>query len=52
VGYPIDRGLLAAGMNVNVWDVSEAIAAIVATRKPVDRLALIDPTMDLASLVK
>jgi hypothetical protein len=39
-------------MNVNIWDVSETIAAIVATRRVVDRAALIDPAVDLTSLLE
>ena len=52
IAFWLKDGLLAAGMNVNVWDVSETIASIVAARQPVDRAALIDPAVDLASLVK
>lgn len=52
IAFWLKDGLLSAGMNVNVWDVSETIAAIVAARQPVDRETLIDPAVDLASLVK
>jgi 3-phenylpropionate/trans-cinnamate dioxygenase ferredoxin reductase subunit len=52
IAFWLKDGLLAAGMNVNVWDVSETIAAIVAARQPVDRVALTDPAVDLASLIK
>lgn len=52
MAFWLKDGLLAAGMNVNVWDVSETIASIVAARQPVDRDALIDPAVDLASLLK
>jgi 3-phenylpropionate/trans-cinnamate dioxygenase ferredoxin reductase subunit len=52
IAFWLKDGLPAAGMNVNVWDVSETIAAIVAAKRPVDRAALIDPAVDLASLVE
>lgn len=41
---------LLAGMNVNVWDVRDAIAGIVASGRPVDAAALADPGVDLADL--
>jgi len=52
IAFWLKDGRLAAGMNVNVWDISDTIAAIVAARLPVDREALIDPTVDLTSLAK
>ena len=42
---------LVAGMNVNIWEVSKTIATIVVGRAPVDRAALADPSVDLATLV-
>jgi 3-phenylpropionate/trans-cinnamate dioxygenase ferredoxin reductase subunit len=39
-----------AGMNVNIWDVNDAIAALVRAGKPVDRDALADPSVPLESL--
>jgi 3-phenylpropionate/trans-cinnamate dioxygenase ferredoxin reductase subunit len=47
----LDHGRVAAGMNINVWDVSDAIANLVASRQPVDARQLADPDVDLASLV-
>jgi 3-phenylpropionate/trans-cinnamate dioxygenase ferredoxin reductase subunit len=47
----LDAGVPVAGMNVNVWDVSESIAALVAARKAVDPAQLGDPNIDLASLL-
>jgi 3-phenylpropionate/trans-cinnamate dioxygenase ferredoxin reductase subunit len=52
IAFWLKAGSLAAGMNVNVWDVFETIAASVAAKQPVDRAALIDPAVDLASLVE
>jgi 3-phenylpropionate/trans-cinnamate dioxygenase ferredoxin reductase component len=39
-----------AGMNVNVWDVTEPIQALVRSGRPVDPVALADPAADLESL--
>jgi 3-phenylpropionate/trans-cinnamate dioxygenase ferredoxin reductase subunit len=40
-----------AGMNVNVWDVSDAIQALVRSGQPVNKAALSDPATPLESLV-
>ncbi|MGH8920664.1 MAG: NAD(P)/FAD-dependent oxidoreductase, partial [Actinomycetes bacterium] len=45
-------GRVAAGMNVNVWDVAEHIAALVAAQTPVDPDRLADPQVDLAILAE
>jgi 3-phenylpropionate/trans-cinnamate dioxygenase ferredoxin reductase component len=47
----LEAGVPVAGMNVNVWDVSEPIAALVAAKRQVDPTRLSDPDIDLASLV-
>jgi hypothetical protein len=39
-----------AGMNVNVWDVSNHIEAIVKAGRPVDVARLTDPSVPLESL--
>ena len=52
IAFWLKDGRLVAGMNVNIWDVSKTIAAIVASKRPVDRAALIDPATDLASLLE
>jgi 3-phenylpropionate/trans-cinnamate dioxygenase ferredoxin reductase subunit len=39
-----------AGMNVNVWDVTDAIRELVRRGKPVDTSALADPAISLESL--
>jgi 3-phenylpropionate/trans-cinnamate dioxygenase ferredoxin reductase subunit len=46
----LDAGVPVAGMNINVWDVSEPIAALVAAKRPVDPARLADPDIDLSSL--
>jgi 3-phenylpropionate/trans-cinnamate dioxygenase ferredoxin reductase subunit len=42
---------VVAGMNVNVWDVSETIGEIISRARTVDRSRLADPSVDLAGLV-
>jgi 3-phenylpropionate/trans-cinnamate dioxygenase ferredoxin reductase subunit len=39
-----------AGMNVNVWDVNDAIQGLVRGGQPVDKAALADPATPLDSL--
>ncbi len=43
-------GRVLAGMNVNIWDASDAIEALVRTGQPVDKNALRDPETPLESL--
>jgi 3-phenylpropionate/trans-cinnamate dioxygenase ferredoxin reductase component len=50
VVFWLDGGVPVAGMNVNVWDVSGPIAAVVGAKRPVDPVRLADPAIDLASL--
>jgi 3-phenylpropionate/trans-cinnamate dioxygenase ferredoxin reductase subunit len=45
-----DHGRVLAGMNVNVWDVNDAIQALVRSGQPVDVAALSDPGAPLESL--
>lgn len=47
----LDSGRVLAGMNVNVWDVADQIAELVASKRRVDPTLLADPTVDLATLV-
>jgi 3-phenylpropionate/trans-cinnamate dioxygenase ferredoxin reductase component len=44
-------GRVLAGMNVNVWDVNNAIQALVRASEPVDKAALADPGAPLESLL-
>jgi 3-phenylpropionate/trans-cinnamate dioxygenase ferredoxin reductase subunit len=46
-----DGGRVLAGMNVNVWDVTDAIQALVRSGRPVDKAALSDPEKSLDSLM-
>jgi 3-phenylpropionate/trans-cinnamate dioxygenase ferredoxin reductase component len=45
-----DDGRVLAGMNVNVWDVNDAVQALIRARRPVDKAALRDPSVPLESL--
>jgi 3-phenylpropionate/trans-cinnamate dioxygenase ferredoxin reductase subunit len=45
-----DGGRVLAGMNVNIWDVNDAIQALVRSGQPVDEAALADPDIPLESL--
>lgn len=42
---------MLAGMNVNVWDVTEPIQQLIRSRSQVDTEALADPHVPLDSLV-
>jgi 3-phenylpropionate/trans-cinnamate dioxygenase ferredoxin reductase subunit len=41
---------LVAGMNVNVWDISDPIQAIIAAGGAVDERRLLDPDVPIAEL--
>jgi 3-phenylpropionate/trans-cinnamate dioxygenase ferredoxin reductase subunit len=49
VAFWLQDGRVAAGMNVNVWDVAGKIANLVSSRRAVDPQALADPDVDLAT---
>jgi len=51
IAFWLGGGRVLAGMNVNVWDVNEAIQALVRAGRPVDSAALSDPETPLESLV-
>ena len=52
IAFWLEEGRLRAGMNVNVWDVTEPIATLVASRRHVDATSLSDPKVDLAELAQ
>ena len=41
---------VVAGMNVNVWDVTDAVKALIRSQRPVDRDRLADPAVPLEEL--
>jgi 3-phenylpropionate/trans-cinnamate dioxygenase ferredoxin reductase component len=51
IAFWLDSGRrVLAGMNVNIWDVNDAIQALVRSGQPVDPDALRDPAVDVAGL--
>jgi 3-phenylpropionate/trans-cinnamate dioxygenase ferredoxin reductase subunit len=50
VAFWVKDGRVAAGMNVNIWDVSGQISELVASRRVVDTKKLADPDVSLASV--
>jgi len=50
IAFWLRGGCVAAGMNVNVWDVNEHIQALIRAAKPVEAAALADPGTTLESL--
>ncbi|MBM7365536.1 NAD(P)/FAD-dependent oxidoreductase [Gordonia hydrophobica] len=46
-----DDGVVLAGMNVNIWDAGDDIAALVEARRPVDTATLADPAVPLGTLL-
>ena len=41
---------MVAAMNANIWDVGDALEALLRARPPVDEARLIDPDVDLVGL--
>ncbi|MFA7763274.1 NAD(P)/FAD-dependent oxidoreductase [Streptomyces sp. NRRL S-448] len=52
IAFWLSEGRVLAGMNVNVWDVTEHIQALIRSKTPVNREALADPSVPLESLVR
>jgi len=50
IAFWLRNGRVAAGMNVNVWDVNEEIRALIGSRQIVDVAKLTDPDTPLESL--
>jgi 3-phenylpropionate/trans-cinnamate dioxygenase ferredoxin reductase component len=50
VAFWLKDGRVLAGMNVNVWDVTDPIQALVRSRQPVDRARLLDSDVALDEL--
>jgi 3-phenylpropionate/trans-cinnamate dioxygenase ferredoxin reductase subunit len=50
IAFWLEGGRVLAGMNVNVWDVTDPIQALVRSARHVDRAALADTGTDLTEL--
>jgi 3-phenylpropionate/trans-cinnamate dioxygenase ferredoxin reductase component len=50
VAFWVKDGRVAAGMNVNIWDVSGEISALVASRRLIDINRLADPEVPLGEI--
>lgn len=51
IAFWVKEGRVLAGMNVNVWDVTDTVQALIGSRTTVDTDALADPHVPLESLV-
>jgi 3-phenylpropionate/trans-cinnamate dioxygenase ferredoxin reductase subunit len=51
IAFWLSQGRLLAGMNVNVWDVSEQIGRLISAGDPVDPDRLADPAIPLENTV-
>ncbi|MFJ5829729.1 NAD(P)/FAD-dependent oxidoreductase [Streptomyces sp. NPDC093089] len=51
IAFWLKEGRVLAGMNVNVWDVTEPIQQLIRSRTAVDPDALADPSVPLESLI-
>ena len=52
VAFWLHRGHVVAGMNVNVWDVTEPIRALIQSGEQVDASRLSDPAIPLTRLLR
>ena len=52
VAFWLRDDIVMAGMNVNVWEVTDAIQHLIALRHPVDRHRLADPDVPLSTLAQ
>ena len=50
IAFWLSGGAVVAGMNVNVWDVSDDIQALIRAKRPVDPARLADPDLPLTDL--
>jgi NADPH-dependent 2,4-dienoyl-CoA reductase/sulfur reductase-like enzyme len=50
IAFWLSGGAVVAGMNVNVWDVSDDIQALIRSRRPIDIPRLTDPATPLTNL--
>jgi len=52
IAFWLRDGRVAAGMNVNVWDVNADVEALIRSGAKVDAGALADPDVPLATLLE
>lgn len=52
IAFWLHEGRVLAGMNVNVWDVTEQIQHLIRSGRPVDPEALSDPSVPLTSFLE
>jgi 3-phenylpropionate/trans-cinnamate dioxygenase ferredoxin reductase subunit len=52
IAFWLQDGRVLAGMNVNVWDVTDAIQGLVRSRRPVDVPRLSDPDVPLTDVAE
>lgn len=50
IAFWLKDGRIQAGMNVNIWDVSETIGELIKSKRQIDLVALADPDTDLATI--
>ncbi len=50
IAFWLSAGRLVAGMNVNVWDVTDDIQSLIRSARPVDPARLSDPSIPLAEI--
>ncbi|HET9974495.1 MAG TPA: FAD-dependent oxidoreductase [Streptosporangiaceae bacterium] len=50
VAFWLANGAVVAGMNVNVWDVQDAIQSLIRSARPIDPTRLTDPRIPLSDL--
>jgi len=50
IAFWLSGGAVVAGMNVNVWDVSDDIQSLIRARRPVDESRLSDPDVPISAL--
>jgi 3-phenylpropionate/trans-cinnamate dioxygenase ferredoxin reductase subunit len=50
IAFWLSNGVVQAGMNVNVWDVTDDIQALVRSRRPVDVTRLTDQAVPLSEI--
>jgi 3-phenylpropionate/trans-cinnamate dioxygenase ferredoxin reductase component len=51
IAFWLAGGRVLAGMNVNIWDVTEVIQALIRSGKPVEASRLADPQVPLETLL-